>query len=101
MTSGPSTDFFIETEAVKLPGGRAEEVWQAVKATCSGRECFGYWRYPVFSMTGHARKEPDILLVDRELGLMVIEEGIRMHNLERIHGHRWQYRDFYEREGHP
>lgn len=103
MTRSSAADFFLETEAIKLSGGRAEqEVWQAVKAAFAGRECFGYWRYPVFSKTGETRKEPDILLVDRELGLVVIEvKGIKLHNLERVHGHRWQYRDFYEPYGFP
>jgi len=102
-SSIPLTDRFIETEAVKLTGGRAEqEVWQAVKAAFARRESFGYWRYPVFGSSGDTRKEPDILVVDRELGLCVIEvKGIRIANLERIHGHTWIYTDFYEHRGNP
>ena len=39
MITMPLTDRFIETEAVRLTGGRAEhEVWQAIKRAFSERE---------------------------------------------------------------
>ena len=50
-----------------------QQVWDAVREVFADRECIGYWRYPIFSKVGKSRKEPDILIADAQLGLIVIE----------------------------
>ena len=71
------------TEPLGAAGETGEQtVWEAVKRTFTDRGCLSYWRYPIFSTTGEARKEPDILIADPELGLIVIEvKSIRMEQL--------------------
>ena len=88
---------FIATEPFGDAGESGElRVWEAVKRAFAERECLGYWRYPIFPSTGGARKEPDILLVDRELGLIIIEvKSLHIEQLESISGHRWDLRNFY------
>jgi len=44
-----------------------------VKRAFSGRECIAYWKYPLFSKKGEERIEPDIIVVDRELGVIVLK----------------------------
>lgn len=94
---------FIATENFDFVGGEGEKiVWDRVKDAFTGRECIGYSRYPLFSQNGLTRKEPDILVVDKELGLIIIEvKGIRIDNIESINGSMWYFKDFYIREGSP
>ncbi|MDY7016024.1 MAG: DNA/RNA helicase, partial [Cyanobacteriota bacterium] len=63
---------FITTESQDLDEVQ-QQVWDAVKQAFGDRDCIGYWRYPIFAKVGEERKEPDILIVDRELGVVVIE----------------------------
>ena len=93
---------FIETETLSGKGEAGERlVWDSLKRAFCTRSCLGYWRFPIFAR-GANRKEPDILLVDRALGLIVIEvKSIRIEQLVGIQGHRWQYRNFYTRSGNP
>lgn len=72
MTVGneKENDKFITTEALQT---EEESIWNTFKTAFSDRNCLGYWRYPIFSPLGEIRKEPDIFIVDRELGLLVIE----------------------------
>jgi hypothetical protein len=59
---------FITTEPLGASGEAGEQkVWDAVRSAFSDRNCIGYWRYPIFSKFGKIRKEPDILIADREL----------------------------------
>lgn len=94
---------FIETEPIGKAGAEAEEqVWIACKRAFSDRECIGYWRYPIFSSTGEQRKEPDLLFIDRELGVVTIEvKGLRIDQITAVDGHRWSYQNFYEAYGSP
>ena len=64
---------FITTEPLGMSGEASETVWDAVRSAFADRSCIGYWRYPIFSKVGESCKEPDILIADRELGLVVIE----------------------------
>ena len=86
---------FIETERSGSAGEAGElEVWDAVKRAFSGRECLAYWRYPLFS-PGAARREPDILVLDKELGLVVIEvKSIYLEQLIKIDGYRWTLKNY-------
>ncbi|MEY2857503.1 MAG: hypothetical protein RLZZ74_1815, partial [Cyanobacteriota bacterium] len=76
-------------------------VWDGIKRGFKSRECIAYWRYPIF-IQGKFRKEPDILIADYQLGLIVIEvKAIRIEQLVNIQGHRWQYQNFYTDWGNP
>jgi len=94
---------FIETEALGLKGEVGEKlVWDSIKDAFAKRNCLGYWRYPIFLLEGNFRQEPDILIADYYLGLIVIEvKAIRIEQLVSIGGHRWQYRNFYTEYGNP
>ena len=53
-------------------GAYAEmEIWKALKALFINDEGICYHRYPVFSVD-RSRREPDILMLHRDLGLYVI-----------------------------
>jgi superfamily I DNA and RNA helicase len=82
---------FIATEPFGGPGEAAEiRVWQAVQSTFAQRECLGFWRYPIFPKNGDYRKEPDILVADQELGLIVIEvKSFSIDEVHAIRGHQW------------
>jgi superfamily I DNA and RNA helicase len=88
---------FIATELPGNGGESAEQrVWDAVRRSFRHRTCLAYWRYPIFSQTGKTRKEPDILIADRQWGLFVIEvKAIAIDQILRIHGHQWQLQNFY------
>lgn len=95
--------YFIETEPLGKAGETGEKiVWNAVKEAFSQRECLGYWRYPIFSQQGKYRKEPDILIADRQLGLIVIEvKSIAIAQLLNISGHQWEFQNYYTPTGNP
>jgi superfamily I DNA/RNA helicase len=84
-------------------GSHAEEiVWNSVKKVFNDRDCLGYLNYPIFSGDFQGRKEPDILLLDKELGVIVIEvKGLKIDNISNISGHKWVYNNFYVGEGNP
>ena len=94
---------FIETESLVDKGEAGEKlVWDSIKGAFRERNCLGYWRYPIFSQDNSFRKEPDILVADYFLGLIVIEvKAIRIEQLVNIQGHRWQYHNFYTPYGNP
>ncbi|MDY7015018.1 MAG: NERD domain-containing protein, partial [Cyanobacteriota bacterium] len=94
---------FIATEPLDRAGEAGEQrVWEAMQVAFAGRECLGYWRYPIFSQQGKYRKEPDILIADRELGLIIIEvKSIAIEQIVRISGHLWEYQDYYAATGNP
>ncbi|HAA27070.1 MAG TPA: hypothetical protein DCE56_04540, partial [Cyanobacteria bacterium UBA8553] len=63
-------------------------MWDVVREVFADRECIGYWRYPIFSKVGKSRKEPDILIVDFSLGLIVIEiKSVTIAQILAIAGH--------------
>jgi hypothetical protein len=94
---------FITTEPLGKSGERGEsKVWEAVKLAFTDRNCIAYWRYPIFSRVGKTRKEPDILIADVELGLIVIEvKSMTIDQIVAINGHRWEFRNFYTTYGRP
>ncbi len=94
---------FIATESLDKNGEKGEIlVWQAIQKNFAHRECLAYWRYPIFSQTGKQRKEPDILIADKELGLIIIEiKSLKIEQIVSINGHRWQYQNFYTNYGNP
>lgn len=94
---------FIETEVVSQAGASSEQkVWDAVKEAFGKREAFGYWRYPIFSKTGETRKEPDILIVNKSEGIIIIEvKAITIDQIESINGHKWSVKNFYSNTINP
>jgi len=94
---------FIETEPIGRAGEDCEgRVWEACKKAFASRDCIGYWKYPIFFRTGERRREPDILIVDREIGIVIIEvKGLRIHQIQSVDGPSWIYCDFYEQSGNP
>lgn len=94
---------FIATEPLGKSGQKGErKVWEAVKSVFSQRECIAYWRYPIFCAVRKVRKEPDILIADMELGLIVIEvKSITIDQILAINGHRWELRNFYTNSSNP
>ncbi|WP_429713162.1 ATP-binding domain-containing protein [Bacillus rhizoplanae] len=94
---------FIMTEPFGKGGEQGElKVWDAVRQVFNPRECLGYWKYPIFSTVGQSRKEPDILIADRDLGLAIIEvKSIHINQVKQVNGHRWEFVDFYQKYGNP
>ena len=94
---------FITTEPLYNSGEAGEKrVWDAICRGFADRQCLAYWRYPIFSQSNKYRKEPDILIIDRALGLIVIEvKSINISQIVSITGHRWQYQNFYTNFGNP
>jgi superfamily I DNA and RNA helicase len=100
---------FIATELTGEPGEKAEQiVWdamcQAFKQRAKQGECIAYWQYPLFPPKFHkVLRRPDILIADKELGLVVIEvKGIKINHLEAIQGDKWLMKQgFAPPEIHP
>lgn len=94
-------DKFIATEPLGTSGEAGEaRVWEAVCRGFADRSCLGYWRYPVFST--QTRKEPDILIADRQFGLIIIEvKSISIDRIIGISGHQWQFQNFYTTTSNP
>lgn len=94
---------FIATEPLSQPGAIAEKkVWEAIKQAFAERDCLAYWHYPIFSQGNSSRKEPDILILDRALGIIIIEvKALFLEQIKQITGHLWQYQNFYTSSGNP
>ncbi|WP_341299350.1 NERD domain-containing protein [Lysinibacillus sp. FSL H8-0500] len=98
---------FVETEYLGKPGESGEKkVWDSIKQAYRDKErtdkCLAYWRYPLFTNVGQTRKEPDILIADKDNGIIIIEvKSITIHQLVAVNGHLWEYKDFYEHTGNP
>ena len=103
MTLEDTSNKFITTEAIKSGTGSTEQqVWDAVKNAFADRNCIGYWRYPIFPKVGEVRKEPDILVVDREFGLTVIEIlPATIEQITEIRDNNWLLQDFRTTQASP
>lgn len=66
---------FITTEPITGKNQDSNQrVWEAVRSAFSNRSSsIGYWRYPLVLNIGNFKKEPDILIVDQEWGIITIE----------------------------
>lgn len=61
----------ITTEPIDNIGSSgASLAWDFVRNAFSQSSCIGYWCYPIFLKVGEIRKETDILIVDREIGII-------------------------------
>ncbi|MBD2212954.1 ATP-binding domain-containing protein [Nostoc linckia FACHB-104] len=90
---------FVTTEPLSFPGQHAEEkVWNAVRAALSARDqCFCFWTYPIFIQDKQLCYEPDVLILDQALGLIVIEvKNIFIDQITHIEGHNWHTQGFWK-----
>jgi len=56
-----------------------------------------FYRYPIFTKMGEIRSEPDILILHRKLGILIIEcKGCVIGNIADIQGHEWTMRNWYK-----
>lgn len=80
---------FIATEGFGGAGEQGEaRVFEAVKAAYAGEEALGFWRYPL--RTNETMREPDILVADPELGLVIIEvKSLPLDIIGGVSGYRW------------
>lgn len=94
---------FFVSDDFKRPGGEAESiVWEKIKEAFSDREVIGYSRYPFFAKVGEARKEPDLLLLDQEEGLIIIEvKGFCLKDIESVGPNEWCVINQYDRTVSP
>lgn len=73
---------------------KSSSVWNAVKRSFQSRECVGYWGYPIFSKIDNNLKEPNILIIDKNLGIIIININFCIiEQLEAIKEGKWIYND--------
>ncbi len=84
---------FITTENIDEDREKAEKkVWDSIRKSFSGRKCIAYWRYPIFSKRGEDRKEPDIVIADKEAGIVVVEVlDFTINDIEEASYEEWKY----------
>ncbi|MBD1842624.1 ATP-binding domain-containing protein [Cyanobacteria bacterium FACHB-63] len=93
---------FIVSEVLAGPGEEAERfIWekvkQALEGTGEGIACLNYTYF-----MPQRRYQPDILLVSREQGIVVIEvKSFAIDNLVDIRANQWEMRNFYARHIYP
>lgn len=94
---------FIQGDNFERIGGQAEEkVWKRIKEALNKRDILGYSRYPLFLEVGQRRKEPDILLLDKELGIIIIEvKGYTIDNIVGIDANEWRLEGIYAKTVNP
>jgi superfamily I DNA and RNA helicase len=79
-----------------------EQVWNWLKIAFKDDLGVAYYRYPIFTRSGKLNREPDILMLHRELGLWVFEcKGCSIGNIQGIQGHQWQMNNWYEEMSMP
>ena len=78
------------------------KIWAWLKKAFKDEPGVAYYRYPVFTKNGQLNKEPDVLILHRDLGLWVFEsKGCRIDNIESIQGHHWQMNNWYRENEAP
>lgn len=93
---------YIEGNDEKLPGYKAEKVVLNAIKDCYGESAIAIHHFPMFNDNGKTHKEIDVLLINRDLGLIAIEvKGILINQISKITGHNWYYNNFYVETGNP
>ena len=73
-----------------------KQVWEWLKDAFKDDEGEAYYRFPIFTKTGKLSREPDVLMLHRDLGLWVIEcKSFRIGNIAAIQGHEWQMQNWH------
>ena len=86
-----------------IDNNKAQRIfWSQVQRAFTSDEGVAYYRYPIFQGRGSKRREPDVLLVHRELGVWTFEvKGCGIANVAEINGHEWRMRDWHSEFEHP
>ncbi|GAA6617385.1 NERD domain-containing protein [Scytonema sp. NUACC26] len=73
-----------------------KEVWERLKEAFKNEPGVAFYRYPIFHKTEKLHREPDILMLHRELGLWVFEcKGCTINNIASIYGHEWKMNNWH------
>ena len=71
-------------------------LWHALREALRPDEGFAFLRYPIFPVDTAWRYEPDILLLHRQLGLIVIEvKDCRAEHVAMLEGHTWRMQGWH------
>ena len=91
-TTIDSSKKFITTDVIDSDQDSSKKlVWDAVRRSLSGCDCLAYWKYPLFSKKGEKRKEPDVVIVDKEIGVVVLEIlDLSIEDIKDINGDIWE-----------
>ncbi|MEM7556311.1 MAG: ATP-binding domain-containing protein [Cyanobacteria bacterium P01_A01_bin.84] len=95
---------FITTEPINadINCGSEQQCWEGIKTSFSDRECIAYWRYPIFSKVGEAYREPDILVVDKKFGIVVVGiMAVSIDQIVAIEGENWKLQNFETTQINP
>jgi len=85
---------FITTDTIEDQEEAYKNSWDAVRKAFSGRQCLAYWRYPLFSKRGEKHKEPDITIIDKDLGVIILEViDITIDELANAQSDRWDFKN--------
>lgn len=86
---------FLPTVSLEATAGE-EDVWNHLKEALRHEEGYAFLRYPIFPEEADYRYEPDILLLHRQWGLIVIEvKGCRVDQVTALDGHVWRMTNWY------
>ena|SRR5665647_1306943 len=78
-----------------------EEIWKYLKSAFPSDEGICYHRFPIFS-ADRSRREPDILIIHRQLGVFIINcKGYTINNVETIDGSKWRLKSWKASEEKP
>ncbi|MEN9205064.1 MAG: hypothetical protein Q6K70_04570, partial [Thermostichales cyanobacterium DRC_bins_46] len=84
------------------PNSAEKASWEALRQAFQDHPCIAYFRYPIYKRVGDLLKEPDIVLMHRQLGLWIFEcKGCYINNIESIQGHVWTMRNWHREEEQP
>jgi superfamily I DNA and RNA helicase len=78
------------------------KVWNYLKDAFKDDPGVAYYRYPIFTKSGNLHREPDVLMLHRELGLWVIEcKGCSISSISSIQGHNWEMLNWHREHETP
>jgi superfamily I DNA and RNA helicase len=95
---------FIAAEILGCGGEDGElAIWEAVQRACKDfGEGIGILNYTDFQRMEQKRSQPDILLVSRDLGVIVIEvKSCRIDQIVKIRANEWEMQNFYSHRINP
>ncbi|MDZ8238644.1 MAG: ATP-binding domain-containing protein [Nostoc sp. ChiQUE01a] len=83
---------FIETESIGGAGYQGERiVWDTLRQNLTQGEGIAIWGYRAFSHEEQTRREMDILILSKDLGLAIIEvKSIDINDIENIEANQWK-----------